>query len=123
MAENLMRKTSPPIKVYLYSINTGKLVVNEGFVQPSIYKDRVRFLGKKKSILCPAESGKVFNASVWLPKRDDAKARKLLIDYEENLIFELRNRVQTHLSKIHVLKGVEIHEAKADRNKIRTSLR
>lgn len=116
-----MEEKSPPIKAYLYSIKTGKLVVYEGFITPSSYNLRVRFFGKRKKVMCYSEPGEVFESSLWLPERDDNKARKLLIEFEEELVARYRERVQDHLSKIHTLKGVEIHEGQATSRKTRTN--
>ena len=118
-----MEEKSPPIKAYLYSIKTGKLVVYEGFVTPTIWDLRLRFLGKKKRLLVPLEPGEVCDSSLWLSERDDAKARKLLIRNEERHLLELYKQVANHQDKIKTLEGVEIHEGQATSRKTRTSLR
>ena len=103
-----MGEKPSPIKAYIYSIKNGKLRVHEGFVFAEPFRERVQFRGKNKKTLCSKTPGEVYSGSVWFLERDDQKALKLFIEFEEKLVFQLQERVQNHLSTISQLKGALI---------------
>lgn len=90
---------------FLYSTFTGKLTVTEGVM----YENGCFQSGKKK-IGCAKEPGVIYNSLLWLPERDDQKAEYLLVRYHEEAIHRLKEKIESHLRKIAIIRGGVINE-------------
>lgn len=98
--------------LYLYTARNGKFNVYEGVIT----EDRRRYWTwlvvkfKKRSgvefLPKDDEIGRVVTAGpkVWLTERDDALARKLLLEYEEGKLKELERAMATKKELIRVLR-------------------
>lgn len=98
-------------KVFLYSTWSGKLRVMDGIIiSTKIKSTLVTFIDNstKKVINCYAEPEEVYNAMVWLPERNDKKAKEILIKYHETEINELKEKIEGHLTKINIIKEGEL---------------
>jgi hypothetical protein len=96
-------------KGFLYSKWQGRFEVQEGYVMASNYSHWLgRFVikqgHKEKNLQCALESGEVYNAVVWLPERDDEKARQLFIEREASIIEDLKRKIKRHEQAIQTLK-------------------
>lgn len=109
------------LHIFVYSIWSGELRVYEGdmhLIRPSW---RSQMLGENleprvgifknavKRFECSTNPGVVHNKIVWLPERDDDKARQILIAYEETQIAKLQEKIQNHQAKINTLKEGPIY--------------
>lgn len=88
-------------KVYLYSRYRGRFDVYEGEIRPYGYgRGNAAFeykRGTKDSrLVCSPNPGEVYHAVLWLPERDDAKARDLFIEHEQLAIKELQDKIEHH---------------------------
>lgn len=95
---------------YLYAMWHDRITIKEGHV------DLRNFHGRREAVFyygdkifernrCHPESGKVLNGRLWLPERNDELARKLLIEYNEQCIEELRVKISKHEEKIRILQN------------------
>ena len=96
--------------VYLYSRYRGRFDVYEGCVRPSNY-GRGRYYqfifkrnGKDSTLQCSGEAGVVHHSVLWLPERDDTKAREIFIKHEEDAIQALREKIEHHEWNIKLIK-------------------
>jgi len=99
---------------YLYSLwNDGFLAIKEGsvgkyghtdcFGQPihdAYFSFRTR--GYRQIQDTP---GVVYNATVWLVERDDQLAKNILLEYENQMISLLEEKIENHRRKVSILKG------------------
>lgn len=92
---------------FLYSMWSGPVTVDEGKVfRIRDYEKVATFRNKDgKAISCHPEPEKVYNAMIWLPERDDLKAAALLAQYHEKSVEELKKKIESHLTKIALIKG------------------
>ena len=105
---------------FLYSINTGKLVVRTGVValpETPIKKLEDEHLYSRKRInickfyvddtngrvIVSEEPGVVYHRCVWLPVRDDNKAKNLFVNSEIMKIKLLEKEIEKHNSIINSL--------------------
>lgn len=95
---------------YLYStwsgniaIKIGRVVEHQGFrnTGTGTFIDE----NEIKIVSCHLEPGKIYNASVWLPQRDDEKAKEILVKYHENEIKKLKEKIENHINKINIIQG------------------
>lgn len=110
-------KLEAGMSLYLYTARNGKFNVWEGAITENRrrYWTRLVVKFKKRSgvefIPREDEIGRVVTAGpkVWLTERDDALARKLLLEYEEEKLEELERVVAKKKELIRVLKeGMDI---------------
>ena len=93
--------------VYLYSRYTGKTEVHQGYLRPfNRYGARFTYerYGKDAYLQCPFESGVVRHGVVWLPERDDQKAKELFIQREKDAIAELQEKIKRREQNIKMLE-------------------
>ena len=64
---------------------------------------------ERNVIQCAKDPEVVYNKILWLPDRDDDKARQILIEYEESQICKLQDKIQNHQAKINTLKEGAIY--------------
>lgn len=98
-------------KVYLYSRYRGRFDVYEGELRPSNY-GRGRYYqflykrnGKDATLQCSGEAGEVHHSVLWLPERDDIKARDLFIEHERLAILVLKDKIEHHEWNIMQIMG------------------
>lgn len=113
----MMVKELKRMKGYLYSIWSGRLRVFEGEVVTverkydsyGIRKQSSYFLvNAKKKVTCGEEPGVIYNKMVWLTERNDDIGRKLLIEYEEVCIEQLKEKIDNHKYVIKLLNEAEL---------------
>lgn len=105
-------KLEAGMPLYLYTARNGKFNVWEGVITENRrrywtrlvvkFKKRsgVEFLPKEDEIGCIVTAG----PKVWLTERDDALARKLLLEYEEEKLKELERAMTKKKELIAVLR-------------------
>lgn len=99
--------------VYLYSVwNGSKLKVFEGYIEEiKRYAEgsnvRYRFMSKDRRhhYICSEEEGVIFNKVVWFTKPDEKRAKQVFIEYENDVIEELRLKIKAHEAVIETLKS------------------
>lgn len=104
----MLNKTDERL-VYHYSLRDGKFVIREGMVFGSEGNEYVCF---KKSYFMeryPKEEDfgvlhTVENPNLWLTKRDDDLAKRLIKDYEESIITGLQKQINERIELINVLE-------------------
>lgn len=93
--------------VYLYSRYSGRTEVYQGYIRPfNRYGARFTYEkhGKDAYLQCPFESGVVRHGVVWLPERDDQKAKELFIEHEIQAICDLEEKIERRKWNIKRLK-------------------
>ena len=104
--------------VYLYSRYRGRFDVYQGSVRPSNYGRgrNAQFLctrnGKQSCLQCDPNLGVVHHSVLWLPERDDEKARELFIEHERFVIKELQDKIEHHEWNIKQIKESASRDAK-----------
>jgi hypothetical protein len=94
---------------FLYSVWSGQLKVYEGDVYDAEYQTKQgRFYAPsiKKGFQCGLQAGEVFNAVVWLAEENKELALQMLISNEELSMAILQEKMDNHINKIRILKGV-----------------
>jgi len=92
----------------LYSLWSGELKSYTGKIeQVGKRPTDGLFTNKIKRFGCSINPGEVSNAVVWLPIKDDEKAKNILIEYENNQILKLNEKIENHRHKIRLLQGDE----------------
>lgn len=93
---------------YLYAIWRDNFVVKKGEV--SIFLDfkrpKAQFDcdGVKNYIQVSPVSGEIHSAKLWLPERDDERAKQILRDYHKECIASLQKQLESHSYKLDILK-------------------
>ena len=100
MSIKLLRKNC-----HLYSLWSGQLRVYEGDVHERWRADGT-FVTTTRNFACSVEPEIVHNAVVWLPEQNESLAKQILIQYHEKEISKLKEKIDNHLNKILILKGV-----------------
>ena len=100
----------PIIKAFHYKLFNGRLSMKEGRIarDRSCHWREVKFIygdGWCEWYKCNDEAGKMLNGGLWLPERDDEKARKLLLEYYEKTLADLQKKIASNEEKIRILKG------------------
>lgn len=95
--------------VYLYSRYRGRFDVYQGDVRPcNFHRGNGRFTHmrhrREVHLQCSIDPGVIHNSVLWLPERDDKRAREIFIEHEENAIQELRDKIEYHEWNIKMLK-------------------
>lgn len=93
--------------VYLYSRYSGRIEVHQGYLSPfNRYGARFTFNrnGKDAYLQCPFEAGVVSHNVLWLPERDDKRAKELFIEHERNAILDLQEKIKRREWNIKLLE-------------------
>ena len=95
-------------KGFLYTLWNNQLRVKEGVVIGHRGWNKLEAIfkyGDRDSdwTRCSPEPGKLVHASLWLPERDDTKAKKILVDYYIGNIERLENQIAGYKEKIRLL--------------------
>lgn len=97
-------------KAYLYSLWSGKLIEYTGDIYYFSMRSNLDYwfhpYKVNKNINCSGEEGVMYNSVVWLSNSDVKHAAEILMKYQEQCIALLQERINNHLNKIEVLKGV-----------------
>lgn len=92
---------------YLYSVWSGTLKCHKGIIKDinsSRHKDTGRFASKDGTVVwCSKNPGEVYNAIIWLPEKDDKKAKRLLVEYYDSRIMEEEAKIAELQKKIDIL--------------------
>lgn len=79
--------------LYRYTVKDGKLIIREGIVSNYGLRTCVHFVDGTPAVRTPRPEDigviKHVGHSIWLTDRDDDKARKMFITFEERRIGEL----------------------------------
>lgn len=99
-------------KGWLYELWRGQFKVRKGVIrrtQPYGRREAIFRYGTLDSdwVRCSAEPGKMMQAKLWLPERDDIKARNLLIKYYEGKIEKVETQIEGYRDNIRILRGVD----------------
>ena len=94
--------------VYRYTVKNGKFFVHEGVVNDTGFRKLVNFRDGSPTLRCPRdeEFGSIRRVghSLWMTERDDAKARKMFIDYEINKIVDMEMQIKRKKDTIKMLR-------------------
>lgn len=95
-------------KCYFYKFVNGRLKVKEGYISGYTYRSshEMKFqYGKKyhEWNRCHPEAGEIMNGGLWLPERDDKKARDIFIEHYESCIKGLEERIANYRTNIEIL--------------------
>lgn len=99
---------------YLYSLWKGHLTVVEGEMHKRrmiSYPGRIVSYSRIASFYvngtrydCNPNPGEIHNAVVWLPERDDKRAKGIMIEYQKQCINKLLKRIDNHKQKIELIE-------------------
>ena len=95
---------------YVYSLWTGRFQCKKATIKQ--YPDDSRNRGLSYARFADGTCIEVnispllvYNAIVWLEERDDITAAGILVDYQEQQIAKLQEKISNHQHKIQILKG------------------
>ena len=95
---------------YVYSLWTGRFQCRKATIKQ--YPDDSRNRGLSYARFADGtciEVNKspllVHNAIVWLEEKDDIIAAAILIEYQEQQISKLKEKIENHKNKIQILRG------------------
>ena len=95
-------------RAYLYFLkDDGTLSVHEGGVSPKFHnwQRHVRFTPDKGNwCYVSSEPYEVYYRKVWMPERDDERAKMLYIEYHERKIKECEKNLEMHKQAVATLK-------------------
>lgn len=94
---------------FLYTLWNGQLKIREGIVVESrrcskreaIFRHGSRYCDWTR---CSPEPRALVHAHLWLPERDDALARELLIEYYTENIKRLEKQIEGYQANIKILQ-------------------
>lgn len=96
-------------RAYLYTIKgDGTLNIHEGYFESGYNKwsKTSRFTPDKGNwCFVSNEPGELHYRKMWMPERDDERAKALYIEYHERKIKECEKNLEMHKRTIAVLKG------------------
>ncbi len=94
---------------YLYSLWNDQFTVTEGTVVICSGNRRAHAKfdcdTKREYIVVDPAPGMIRQAKLWLHERDDELARRLLREYHEECIADLKKKLHSHEQKLDILKG------------------
>lgn len=94
---------------YLYSLWNDQFTVTEGFVYILSGERRAhaKFYceDRPNHVVIDPAPGVIRQAKLWLTERDDERAKRLLREYHEDRVTELKKQIASHEQKLDILKG------------------
>jgi hypothetical protein len=94
--------------LYRYTVHNGKLIVREGIVSNYGLRTCVHFTDGSTAVRTPRPEDigvmKPVGHSIWLTERDDEKARRMFIEFEERRIVELEETLRKKREVVEQLK-------------------
>lgn len=92
---------------YIYTIRDNQLIIKKGdvFVNERYRSASFRPADNNTHTACAIEAWDIRYGKLWLPNRDDERAKELLIKYHESRIEALRKQIKSHELTIRNLKG------------------
>ena len=92
-------------KCYYYRFTNGQLKIKEGHISGYCITGAKFQYGKKyhEWNRCHPEAGEIMNGGLWLPERDDKKARDILIEHYESCVKSLEERIANYRTNIKIL--------------------
>ena len=101
--------TATSYHAYLYSLWNDQFTVTEGTVVIFCGNRRAHAKfecdARREYITVDPAPSKISKAKLWLHERDDELARRLLIEYHEECIADLKKKLTGHEQKLDILKG------------------
>ena len=95
--------------LYRYTVHNGKLIVREGIVSNYGIRTCVHFTDGSAAVRTPRPEDigvmKPIGHSIWLAERDDEKARRMFIEFEERRIVELEETLRKKREVVRMLKS------------------
>lgn len=97
---------------YLYSLWNDKFTVSEGYVYIITIKTRAHAQfdcpNRPDYVVVDPAPGVIRQAKLWLLERDDELAKRLLVEYHEGCIEDLKKKLRGHEQKLDILKQTEL---------------
>jgi hypothetical protein len=94
--------------LYRYTLKNGKFIVREGTVNQFGLRTCVNFKDGSGAVRAPRDEDigviRPIGHSLWMIERDDAKARRMFIEFEERRIEELEELIR---KKREVVRGLK----------------
>ena len=95
---------------FLYTLWNDQLTVKEGMVLRNQWcssREAIFQYSKRDAdwTKCHPEPGKLVQAKMWLPERNDELGRRILADYHKACIENLKKKIASHEEKIKILEG------------------
>lgn len=96
-------------KGYLYTLWGDTFTVKEGVLIDNHWRSKREMIfqyGKRDGdwTTCSPDPGVVVKAKFWLPERDDVLARKIMLNYHQSCIEDLRKKIASHEAKIKIIQ-------------------
>lgn len=95
--------------IYRYTIRNKRLYIHEGVVNECGVRKFVNFWDGYPHARCPrVEELEVVRSNgptLWLAERDDGKARRLFVQFEEDKLVGLREQIRVKEEIVEMLKG------------------
>lgn len=95
--------------LYRYTVKNGKLFVREGTVNSFGLRTCVNFKDGSSPVRAPRPEDigiiRPIGHGLWFIERDDAKARRMFIEFEERRIEELEELIRKKRRVVDVLKS------------------
>lgn len=109
MIRGRTKKTEPTTEkeVYLYKLNSDGIVEMHGKLFKYGYS-RMMFRCNKLTSEVSLEPGKIYRRFVWFDKPNFEKAKSLFIEYEQNLIEQSRQKIDSCEKMINIIKSFEL---------------
>lgn len=94
-------------RAWLYSIRKGNLSVRKVTLKEkpaggTVWCDVI--YNKRRMSSQRTEPGIVVYGTMWLPKRDDERAKEIFIEYEESRIAYEEEKLEKHKARVDILK-------------------
>lgn len=92
------------LNAWVYSLWSGRFTTLQADIYMSNDRTHCHFAtGTTRHGICASESEVFYNGVIWLPMRNDQKARNLFVQYELDCINALREKIKNHEQKINLL--------------------
>lgn len=94
--------------LYRYTLKNGKFIVREGTVNQFGLRTCVNFRDGSSPVRAPRPEDigviRPIGHSLWMVERDDAKAKRMFIEFEERRIEELEELIERKRETVSQLK-------------------
>lgn len=90
-------------KVYLYKLNSDRIDEMSGELNRYGYA-RWLFKNDKLTTEVARDPGQIYRRSIWFEEPNFEKAKGLFIEYEQNLIKQARQKIETSKEMIEMIK-------------------
>ena len=94
--------------VYKYTLKNEKIFVHEGIIVEGRVRNFVHFEDRNLAARLPKENEfgivQVSGPSLWLTEKNDELAKRIFIEYLENGILELEEKINRRSKLVNLLK-------------------